>query len=45
MDDYRCCEVVNHPSINQDEHSLGPLQIQDQNDQGSTKPRYPQDGT
>jgi hypothetical protein len=23
MDDYRCCEDGNHPSTNQDEHSLG----------------------
>jgi hypothetical protein len=45
MDDYHCCEVGNHPSTNQDEHSLGLLQIQDQNGQKSTKPHYPQDGT
>jgi hypothetical protein len=30
---------------NQDEHSFGLLQIEDQNGQESVKPRYPQDGT
>jgi hypothetical protein len=45
MNDYWCCEVGNHLLTNQDEHSLCPLQIQDQNDQESAKPHHPQDET
>jgi hypothetical protein len=35
---YRCCEVGNHSSINQDEYSLDSLQILYQNGQEFAKP-------
>jgi hypothetical protein len=37
---YLSCKIENHPSINQDGHSWGPLQILDQNGLEPVKPQH-----